>query len=130
MLAIIVDDFSKQAAKFLHRRAGTAFVAQELKADLPLALRPAMLARDLIEAALKGFAQEEILPVEGQNIVVLDRIEHPIGERDLDIEHAPVACLADDFKGTDKPEGAQVLLTPLADARLDLGAFQAAQGIA
>ncbi len=106
MLAIIVDDFSKQAAKLLHCRAGTAFVAQELKADLPHRLRPAMLARDLIEAALKGFAQEEVLPVERQNIVVLNRIEHPIGKRDLDIKHAPVACLSDDLKGADKPEGA------------------------
>src|SRR5690606_37424005 len=104
--------------------------AQELKADLPHGLRPTVFARDLIEAALKGLSKEEILPVQGQNIVVLDRIKHPIGKRDLDIEHAPVACLTDDFKGADEPEGAQVLPTPLADARLDLGAFQAAQSIA
>jgi hypothetical protein len=50
--------------------------------------------------------------------------------RDLDIEHAPAARLTDDLKSADEPEGAQVLLTPLADARLDLGAFQAAQSIA
>ena len=130
MEAIIIDNLVEQATKLLYRRTGAAFVAQELKADPPGRLCPAMFARNFIEATLQRLAKEELLPAKGQNIVVLDRIEHPISKRDLDIKHAPISCLSHDFKGADEPKGAQVFLTPLADARLNLCAFQAAQSIA
>ena len=86
---------------------------------LPLCLRSAVLACELVEATLEWFSEEEILLVESENMVVLDGIKHPIRKGDLNVEHSAFAGFPNDLGGLDQTKDLEVLLTALANVRLD-----------
>ena len=97
VLRLIGDDFTKQAAKLFHggSLSRTYRAGVQDRPSIGFAFHSAC-GRSCKVAALKGL-QRKIPAVERENIVVLDRIEHPIRESDLTIKHASLARLLHDL---------------------------------
>ena len=67
---------------------------QHLHRDAPLVLPPTMLARQFVDAPLKGFSHAKIISAERQHRLAQSRTIEPIRERHGNRDHAPFAGAA------------------------------------
>lgn len=96
--------------------------------DLPFVLLAAVLVGDLVHPPLQGFAEPEVVPVQREHLLVLDSIEGPVAERDLDLLHPLLTRFADDFGPFDDSEGFEDFLATGGELGADAGSCQPLQG--
>ena len=82
-----------------------------------------MFSRELVHAPLQRLSEPEIVAVQGQDFLVIDRVEHPVRELDLDLLHAPVPGLAHDGGAIDDAEDVELFRAAGDDVGLDLRAL-------
>ena len=87
-----------------------------------------MLACNLIQPPFERLAQFEILAVQCQDVVVLNRIKHPVRQRDFNIKHSAIAGFLHNLGRVDQAEYLEVFLAALAQIGFNLCALQTAQG--
>src|ERR1700722_14169197 len=63
-----------------------------------------MLARQLINATLKGLTQPEIIAVQGQNLTANNSIEYPVRQVYLYFSHSPRVGVSDNSPAVDQAE--------------------------
>ena len=83
-----------------------------------------MFAGQFVNSPFEGFPESEIVAVQREDFLVPNRVEHPIGELDLDLLHAAVAGLPDDFRAIDQAEDLKGFLASRDDVRGNLSAPQ------
>ena len=113
-----VDDLKHLAAKCANVAMRAALFAQQFKPYRPKRLLSAVLARQLVQAALQRFAKPEIVTVNRQHFVRLHCVKKPLRQSDFDGNHAfVVGRLLDDRPTVDD---AEILFFTLA-ARFNVG---------
>ena len=67
-----------------------------LQPYFPAFLCAAMLSRQLVNPPFQRLPQPEIVPIDGQNLIGADRVEHPVGELHFNVKHPAIETFADD----------------------------------
>ena len=75
-----------------------------------------MLARQLVDAALQRLAKTEIIPVQRQNFLPANGVEHPIRQLDFDPKQAAIEPMLAAYRSSiDKAETFALLFIARAD---------------
>src|SRR3989338_4991912 len=81
--AVIFDNLPQVQPELLEGGVAARLVLKVGQPDLPLWLRTAVLACNLIEAAFQGAAKAEVVRRDRDNLVAFDRAHQPIGQDDF-----------------------------------------------
>ena len=126
---LMLGNMPDRAAKLPQVAPAAGFFVQEGKANGPFALLAAMLAGQLVQAALDGLSQPEIIPVNGQHLKGLHGIVQPFRQGDFDSNHTIVNRAAlDDLPTVDDPKTAPDTYPASGDVSFYSGAFQPFKG--
>ena len=112
----------KQDVEFLVSRVRPPFLLELGQTNRPTLLVSAMLARNLIQAALQGLAKAKVVAAEREYLAGVDRVEHPIRQLDLDFLHPAITGFPNDPVAVDQAETVQYLCIRRGDIGENTGA--------
>ena len=89
-----------------------------------------VLSSNFVHPPFNGLTQTEVVPVQGQNFFVSDRVEDPIRQLHLAPQQATVeTMLAADRGSVDQAEPIDLFFVPGHNVRPDTGSFKTVQGV-